>query len=109
MWICLSGFLFHRKLRPVKQKASGRAHIVRGTMALRRPKRSVDCAARREESATAACSRAEQKLCCQSSGSRGVRSTLLFSQKIASCETKSLRQDGVSKKYLKIYEKRIYI
>ena len=33
-----SSFLFHRKLRPVKRKASGRAHIVRWTMVLRRPK-----------------------------------------------------------------------
>ena len=42
----------------MKEKASGRAHIVRWTMVLRRPEQSVDCAARREE----ACSRAEQKI-----------------------------------------------
>ena len=45
--VCI--FFFHRKIYPVKEKASGRAHIVRRTMALCRPKRSVDCAARREE------------------------------------------------------------
>ena len=33
----------------MKEKASGRAHIVRWTMVLRRPKRSVDCAAHREK------------------------------------------------------------
>ena len=34
----------------------------------------------KKQVASAACSRAEQKLCCQSSGSRGMRSTLLFIQ-----------------------------
>ena len=45
--VCI--FFFHRKIHPVKEQTSGRAHIVLRTMSLRRPKRSVDCAARREE------------------------------------------------------------
>ena len=38
-----------------------------------------------EETVTAACSRAEQKLCCQSSGPRGVRGTRLLYDIIIIC------------------------